>query len=73
MKAFSREGQLNGDVILSIISEEKPNQQEKFTFKAERLRKYIPSSIPPEKTEEYVLKALAYYQRYRERQRERER
>lgn len=58
MKAFSREGRLNGNVILSIMSEEKPNQQEKFTFNTERLRKYIPSSIPPEKTEEYVLKAL---------------
>lgn len=73
MKAFSKEGRLNGDVILSILSEEKPNQKEKFTFRAERLRKFIPSSIPPEKTEDYVLKALEYYHRYRERQKAQER
>lgn len=73
MKAFSKEGRLNGDVILSILSEEKPNQKERFTFHAERLRKFIPSSIPPEKTEDYVLKALEYYHRYRERQKAQER
>ena len=73
MKVFSKEGRLNGDVILSIMSEEKPNQKEKFTFRAERLRKFIPASLPPEKTEDYILKALEYYHRYRQRQREQER
>lgn len=37
---------------------------------AERLRKYIPQSVPFEKTEDYVLKALEYYQRYQQRQRD---
>lgn len=73
MKAFSKEGRLDENVILAIMSEAKPNQQEKITFKAERLRRYIPVSIPPEKTEDYVLKALEHYQRYRERQKARER
>jgi ParB family chromosome partitioning protein len=70
MKEFSRNGKLNDDVILSIMSEEKPNQREKFTFQAERLRKYIPPSVPYEKTEDYILKALEYYQRHQQRQRE---
>lgn len=70
MKEFSRNGKLNDDVILSIMSEEKPNQREKFTFQAERLRKYIPQSVPFDKTEDYVLKALEYYQRYQQRQRD---
>jgi ParB family chromosome partitioning protein len=70
MKEFSRSGKLNDDVILSIMSEEKPNQREKFTFQAERLRKYIPQSVPFEKTEDYILKALEYYQRYQQRQRD---
>jgi ParB family chromosome partitioning protein len=70
MKEFSRSGKLNDDVILSIMSEEKPNQREKFTFQAERLRKYIPQSVPFDKTEDYVLKALEYYQRYQQRQRD---
>lgn len=46
MKEFSKNGKIGPDVIESIMSEEKPNQKEKFTFKAERLRQYIPSNIP---------------------------
>ena len=71
MKEFSKNGKLSADVIESIMSEEKPNQKEKFTFKAERLRQFIPSTIPFDKTEDYVLKALEYYHRYQERQKER--
>ena len=70
MKAFSRDGKLSEDVILSIMSEEKPNQREKYTFHAEKLRKFIPQSVPYEKTEDYILKALEYYQRYQQRQRD---
>lgn len=71
MKEFSKSGKLTPEVIESIMSEEKPNQKEKFSFKAERLRRFIPSSVPYSKTEDYVVKALEYYQRYQERQRER--
>ncbi|MDD3400364.1 MAG: ParB/RepB/Spo0J family partition protein [Eubacteriales bacterium] len=65
MKQFSQNGKLNDEVILSILSEEKPNQKEKFTFKAERLRQYIPKNLPPQQTEDYVIKALEHYQRFR--------
>ena len=73
MRKFSQEGKLNEDVILSIMCEEKPNQREKISFQAERIRRYLPSNISPKQTEEYVLKALEYYQRYLIRQRENER
>ena len=73
MRRFSEEGKLSPEVIESIMTEEKPNQKEKFTLKAERLRQYIPKSVPYEKTEEYVCKALEHYQRYLERQKERDR
>ena len=52
------------------MCEEKPNQKEKFTFKADRLRQFISSTVPYEKTEDYVLKALEYYHRHQERQKE---
>lgn len=71
MRRFSEEGKLSPEVIESIMTEEKPNQKEKFTFKAERLRQYIPKSVPFDKTEDYVCKALEHYQRYLERQKER--
>ncbi len=69
MKDFSREGRLNPDVILSIMSEEKPNQREKYSFQADRLRQYIPVGLTPQQREDYVVKALDYYKRVRERQR----
>ena len=68
LKEFSKEGKLSAEVIEAILGEEKPNQHEKISFKAERLRPYIPSSVPLEKTEDYIIKALEYYQRARERQ-----
>jgi ParB family chromosome partitioning protein len=73
MRQFSKEGKLSEEVIESIMCEEKPNQREKISFRADRLRQFIPASITPRETEEYVLKALEYYQRYRERQRQQER
>lgn len=68
LKEFSKEGKLSAEVIEAILGEEKPNQHEKISFKAERLRPYIPASVPLEKTEDYIIKALEYYQRARERQ-----
>ena len=70
MRKFSTEGKLNEDVILSIMSEEKPNQHEKLTFRVDKLRQYIPNNVPPDKTEEYVFKALDYYRRMQERMRD---
>lgn len=68
LKEFSKAGKLSAEVIEAILGEEKPNQHEKISFKAERLRPYIPSSVPLEKTEDYIIKAMEYYQRARERQ-----
>jgi ParB family chromosome partitioning protein len=73
MKNLSREGQLDETAIRSMMSEEKPNQKEKYTFQADRLRQYIPSGYSHQQTEEYVVKALVHYQRFLERQRDRER
>ena len=73
MKEFSRAGKLNADVILSIMCERKPNQAEKISFRTERLKPFLPKNITPKETEDYVLKALEHYQRYRERMKERDR
>lgn len=73
MKEFSRAGRLNEDVILSIMCEQKPNQKEKYVLKAEKLRPYLPRSFTPQQTEDYILKALEYYHRYRQRQKEQDR
>ena len=69
MRKFSTEGKLVPEVIESILSEEKPNQKEKISIKMETARKFIPASIPYDKTSEYILKALEFYHRHLERQR----
>lgn len=71
LKRFSQDGKLNNDVIESIMSEEKPNQREKINIKYAEARRFIPASVPYEKTGEYILKALEYYHRYQERQKSR--
>ena len=69
MRKFSQDGKLNEDVILSIMCEAKPNQREKLSFPAERLRTLLPSGITMKQTEDYVVKALEFYQHYLDRQR----
>ena len=71
MREMSKAGTLTMDAILNIMSQKKPNQKEKISFQTERLKPYLPKNITPKQTEEYILKALEYYQRYRERMKER--
>ena len=69
LKAFSQDKTLGPHVIEALLSEEKPNQREKFSFRADRLRRFIPESIPFNQTEDFVCKALEHYQQFLERQR----
>lgn len=69
MREFSKNGQLSPEVILSILSEEKPNQRERISFRADHIRKYIPPSIPAWDTEKYVLQALEHYRSVWEKER----
>ena len=65
MRQFSKAGKLNPDVILSIMCETKGNQRERISIPADRIRKFIPKELTPQKTEEYILAALEHYQKYR--------
>lgn len=69
MRKFSQEGKLTPEVIESIMCEEKPNQKEKISIPYASVKRYIPSSVPPDKTGDFILKALEYYHRHLERQR----
>ncbi len=68
MRKLLESGHLSADSILSIMEEEKPNQKEKITLQMDKVSKYIPGNIPISGREEYILKALAYYAKARERQ-----
>ena len=70
MRQFSQEGKLMPEVIESIMREAKPNQKPKISFRYDEIKRYIPSGLSVEKTNEYVVKALEYYNRHLQRQRE---
>ena len=72
MRKFSEEGKLGEDVILSILTEEKPNQVEQFKIPKKRIEKYFSPGTPREKMQETIIKALEMY-RKREKNRYRER
>lgn len=72
MRKFFDEGKLSSDVITSIMQEEKPNQKEKIIISNKTVEKYIPKSIPAEKRQDYVCKALEHYGKYLQRMRDRE-
>lgn len=71
MKRLSAEGRLSMDVIFSIMTEEKPNEKEKFVIPRKTIEAYFPKGLTRDKEVEYVTKALEYYQRHLMRQRER--
>ena len=70
MRKFAEAGKLNEDVILSIMTEEKPNQVEQFKIPKKRIDKYFSPGTTPKQMEETIIKALELYRR-RERGRER--
>jgi len=70
MRAFSKDGLLGQHVIDNILNEEKPNQVERISLRYNDARQYIPANVPYNKTGEYILKALEFYQKHLERQRD---
>lgn len=71
MRELSEKGLLDEDTITTYLKAEKPNQKEKISFKADRIRKYLPHNCNKQQAEDYIIKALDFYKRHREKQRER--
>ena len=72
MRKMFEEGKLTPEAIQAIMSEQKPNQQERIVLSGDRVRKFIPKSIPMNKTEEYVCKALEHYASFLRKRAERD-
>jgi ParB family chromosome partitioning protein len=70
MKKLSQDGRLNIDVIFSILTEEKPNQKEKFNIKRERIDRFFPSNFTEKQKEDTIVQLLESW--YKKRQREQE-
>ena len=67
MRKLFEKGTLTEEVMLTIMQEEKPNQREKLVIRDSRVQKLLPQNLPVSKREEYIVRALEYYGKYRER------
>ena len=70
MRRLFEDRKLNDQVLYNIMREEKPNQKERLVLRDSRVQKLFPRNLPPEKREEYIIKAMEYYSKYRERLKE---
>lgn len=74
LRALSDKGILTQDLIYHMMGEEKPNQKDRFILKADRVKELFPKNLPISQREDYVVKAMEHYAKYRaRRERERER
>ena len=67
MKRLSQNGELNEDVLLEIMMEQKKPVRNDITLSGEKLRKYFPKSYSPIQMENVIFKLLEAWQRKRQR------
>ena len=73
MRKLYKSGELDCDYIYEIMSREKANQRITVKIPQERLYGKIPNGYNAKQTEDFIVKAVEYYHRYLQRQRENER
>ena len=72
MKKRYQDGQLSADMIGEILSREKANQKETIKIPSVRLEGKIPSGYTVQQKEDFIVKAVDHYNKYRARQRDRD-
>ena len=70
MKLLSQTGELDMDTIFGILTQLKPNQQEKISFKVSELRSYFPRSYTASQMTQDILKGLELLRQRREQNRD---
>ena len=71
LKLLSQSGNLDIYTIFDILTQRKPNQQEKISFRTEDVRKFFPKSYTAAQMQDVILRLLEGYQRQRQRSQER--
>lgn len=71
LKTAAQEGKLDRNGIELVMSEEKPNQKEKFTIQSDRVERFFPKSYSEKQKEDLIVQLLESW--YKKRQREPER
>ena len=70
LKATSQAGQLTMDKIFTIMTQPKPNQQEKISFKVSEIRDYFPRGYTASQMTRDILKGLELLRQQRQRNRD---
>ena len=70
LKQLSQAGELDMDMIFGILTQLKPNQQEKISFKVSELRSYFPRSYTASQMTRDILKGLELLRQRREQNRD---
>ena len=71
MKKLSQSGELNDDVMLSIMTEIKKPEKNEIRLTSDILEKYFPKNYTPQKMQEVIIKLLESWQRKRQMNHER--
>lgn len=71
MKKLSQSGELNDDVMLSIMTELKKPEKNEIRLTSDILEKYFPKNYTPQKMQEVIIKLLESWQRKRQMNHER--
>lgn len=73
MRKLYKNGELDSDYVYEIMAREKANQRITVKIPQDRLSGKIPSGYNAQQTEDFIVKAVEYYHRYLQRQRDCER
>lgn len=73
MKNLSEKELLDKNAIEEIMDELKPNQKEYIKLDSQKFRKIMPRNLLPDKREEYIYKAIDFYNRYLQKQKDNQR
>ena len=63
LKKLSQQGELNVDRIFDLLSQQKPNQEDKIGFLVKDIRKYFPKNYTTVRIQETILQLLQNYER----------
>ena len=70
MKNLYNDGNLSRYEISKMLSQEKPNQRETLKIPMDKLRDRLPQNLSVQQQEDFILKAVDFYKKYLQRQRD---
>ena len=67
LRKLAESSSLTRELVYQLLGEKKPNQKDRVILKADTIRTYLPKDLPASQREEYIIKALDHYGKYRAR------